>query len=153
MAKKAPAKKVPAKRKPAKRKPVVPAVSPVKSSSPWRRSMLVGGVVSGLVVSFLGGVWSAGGWQIGPEPHKSDAVSAVFDAQESAFRKYAGELAAALRSGQVKSESDATVWFDSKFGPESQAAWTPLLTAEAEAFGGKEWTAEKHAAHIERYAR
>lgn len=106
-------------------------------------------IASGLI----GGLLLLGGGNVSPGPSPSDAVAAVFDAQESAFRKHLGGLVAALRSGQVKSEAEATAWMDSRFGPDSEAAWVPLLTAESQAFGGKEWTAEKHAAHIERYAR
>jgi hypothetical protein len=106
-------------------------------------------IASGLI----GGLLLLNGGKSSPGPSPSDAVSAVFDAQESAFRKYSGELAAALRSGKVKSEDQSRTWFDARFGPDSEAAWTPLLTEESNAFGGKNWTAEKHAAHIERYAR
>lgn len=106
-------------------------------------------IASGLI----GGLLLLNGGNGGAKPSPSDAVSAVFDTQEASFRKYSGQLAAALRSGEVKSEAEATAWMDSRFGPESESAWIPVLTAEAAAFGGKQWTAEKHAAHIERYAR
>lgn len=156
MAKKAPAKKAPAKRKPRAKKPPasVTVIDPiVKPSSPWRRVMLVGACVAGLVVSFGGGVWWSGGIPIGPGPSPSDAVSAVFDAQESAFRELSPERAKALRSGEIKSESESVEWMSSRFLPKAEAAWTPLLTAEKAAFGGEQWTAEKEAAHIEEYAR
>ncbi len=110
MAKKA-ATKPAAKRKPAKKKPVVPAVAPAKSSSPWRRSMLVGGVVAGLVASFFGGVWSTGGWQIGPdapvfndslaESHKADRATQV-----RILREYVGKTFA--------SEPDARDWLNTQ---------------------------------------
>lgn len=106
-------------------------------------------IASGLI----GGLLLLNGGKGGAKPSPSDSVAAVFDAQESAFRKYSGELAAALRSGDVKSEKEASIWMDSHFGPESEKAWLTLLTEEAKAFGGEQWTAEKHAAHIERYAR
>ena len=153
MAKKAPAKKAPAKRKPAKQKPVEPVVSPAKSSSPWRRSMLVAATAAGLVVSFLGGIWSAGGIAVGPGPQPADSVSAVFDTQESVFRSLSGERAKALQAGEIKSEADSAAWMSSRFIPKAEAAWIVLLTEEAKAFGGEQWTAEKEAAHIERYAR
>ena len=99
MAKKA-ATKPAAKKRPAKRKPVE-AVQPVKSSSPWRRSMLVGSVVAGLVASFVGGAWSAGGWQVGPGPivfndslaesHKNDRASQVRILREYADKTFASE--------------------------------------------------------------
>ena len=156
MAKKAPAKPA-AKRKPRAKKPVQPAIElsekdVLKSSSPWRRFMLVGIAVAGLAVSFAGGVWSAGGWQIGPGP-KNDAVSAVFDTQESAFRLTIGEQVGKLRAGEFATEKQAEKWFTDTFGPKAEAAWNSLLEKHFEAYGGKNWTAEKQAATIEGYAR
>jgi len=124
----------------------------VKSSSLWRRLLFGGAVVAGLVVSFGGGVWSAGGIDVGPKP-KNDIVSKVFDAQEAAFRELSPERAKALRAGEIKSEAESVTWMSSRFLPKAEAAWTPLLTAEKAAFGGEQWTAEKEAKHIEEYAR
>lgn len=97
MAKKA-ATKTPAKKRPAK-KPTVTA--PVSSSSPWRRLLLSGSVVAGLVASYFGGVWHAGGWQIGPdtpvfndslaESHKNDRASQVRILREYAAKTFASE--------------------------------------------------------------
>jgi hypothetical protein len=70
MAKKAPAKP-PAKRKPRAKKPPasVTVIDPiVKPSSPWRRVMLVGACVAGLVAYTAGVVWFCGGIQVGPKP-------------------------------------------------------------------------------------
>lgn len=106
-------------------------------------------IASGLI----GGLLLLSGGKVGPGPSPSDAVSAVFDTQEAAFRKHIGELAGKLKAGEIATEAAAVAWMDSKFGPDSEAAWVPLLTAEAEAFGGEKWTAEKHAAYIERYVR
>ncbi len=153
MAKKAPAKKAPAERKPAKKAPVQPAVSPAKSSSPWRRSMLVGGVAAGLAVSFLGGVWSAGGWQIGPESQKNDLVSRVFDTQEAELRAAFGEQAVKLRAGEFATEKQAEAWMSERYQPKAEAAWMPLIEAHYAAYGGEQWNAEKQAATIERYAK
>jgi hypothetical protein len=155
MAKKAPAKKTPAKR-PARKtpvQPVPPVVDPVESSTPWRRFVLVGISATGLVVSFLGGVWSAGGIEVGPGPVPADSVSVVFDTQESEFRSLSGERAKSLRAGEIKSEADSAAWMSSRFIPKAEAAWIVLLTEEAKAFGGEQWTAEKEADHIARYAR
>jgi hypothetical protein len=153
MAKKAPAKPA-AKRKPRAKKPVDAVVVAPSRPIAWRSWLVSGAKAAALIAcGAVAGIWSAGGIEIGPGPRKADAVSAVFDAQEASFRKNLGGLAVALRSGQVKSEAEANTWMDARFGPESEAAWVPLLTEEAAAFGGKEWTAEKHAAHIERYAR
>ena len=125
MAKKAPAKPA-AKRKPRAKKPVQPAIESIelpdfvkeelnkiyekrkalksdvlKSSSPWRRFMLVGIAVAGLAVSFGGGVWSAGGWQIGPDApvfndslaksHKNDRASQIRILREYAGKTFANE--------------------------------------------------------------
>jgi hypothetical protein len=163
MAKKAPAKpasKAPAKRKPRPKKPVVPAVVPVvepaEDATPvvfprW----ITGGLKAVLLIAVgaIGGVWVAGGIDVSPSPGPSDAVSAVFDTQESAFRRLSGERARALRAGEFASEKASSDWMAAKYLPESDAAWAALLTSEAAAFGGEQWTAEKEAATIERYVR
>lgn len=127
MAKKAPAKKAPAKRKPAKKKPVEPVIElsekdVLKPSIPWRRSMLVAGVVAGLVVSFLGGVWSAGGWQIGPEPvvfndslgesHKNDRASQI-----RILREYVGKT--------FENETEAQKWLNDQRIAARPDDWIP----------------------------
>jgi len=106
-------------------------------------------IAGGLLLMFGGG----GGLTPGPGPNLSDAVSEVFDTQETAFRRLSGERAKALRAGELTSEKASADWMAAKFLPESDAAWATLLTAEAAAFGGEKWTAEKEAATIERYAR
>ena len=106
-------------------------------------------IASGLI----GGLLLLGGGKSSPGPSPSDAVSDVFDTQESAFRSLSGERAKALRAGEIKSEADSAAWMSSRFIPKAEAAWIVLLTEEAKAFGGEQWTAEKEAAHIERYAR
>jgi hypothetical protein len=153
MAKKAPAKKAPAKRKPAAKKAPAIAVEPPKSIA-WR-SWLVGGAKAAalIVVGAVAGVYAAGGIEIGPGPVPADSVSAVFDSQESAFRSLSGERAKALRAGEIKSEAESAAWMSSRFIPKAEAAWIVLLTEEAKAFGGEQWTAEKEADHIARYAR
>ena len=153
MAKKAPAKKAPAKR-PAKKTPVQPAVVAPTESIAWRSWLVSGAKAAALIVcGVVTGIWSAGGIAVGPGPSPVDSVSAVFDTQESAFRSLSGERAKALRSGEIKSEADSAAWMSSRFIPKAEAAWIVLLTEEAKAFGGEQWTAEKEAAHIERYAR
>jgi hypothetical protein len=152
MAKKAPAKKAPAKRKPAAKKPAV-AVVPSKSIA-WRPWLVSGAKAVALIVAgAVAGVLGAGGIEIGPGPVPADSVSAVFDTQETAFRSLSGERAKALRAGEIKSEADSAAWMSSRFIPQAEAAWVVLLTEEAKAFGGEQWTAEKEAAWIERYVR
>ena len=161
MAKKAPAKPA-AKRKPRAKKPVVPnpigydaeALDRHIESIAWRSWLVSGAKAAALVVcGAVAGVYAAGGIAVGPGPSPADSASAVFDTQESAFRSLSGERARALRAGQIKSEADSSAWMSSRFIPKAEAAWIVLLTEEAKAFGGEQWTAEKEAAHIERYAR
>lgn len=158
MAKKAPAKP-PAKRKPRAKKPVVPAVVPVIDPTDygtpvefpaWLTTGLKAIVL--LVLGSLGGIWAAGGIDVSPD-NKPDAVSAVYDTQESAFRRLSGERAKALRAGEITSEKASSDWMAAKYLPESDTAWATLLTAEAAAFGGEQWTAEKEAATVGGYVR
>jgi hypothetical protein len=106
-------------------------------------------IASGLI----GGLLLLNGGKVGPGPSPADSVSAVFDTQESTFRSLSGERAKALRAGEIKSEADSAAWMSSRFIPQAEAAWIVLLTEEAKAFGGEQWTAEKEAAWIERYVR
>ena len=106
-------------------------------------------IASGLI----GGLLLLNGGKVGPGPVPADSVSAVFDTQEGTFRSLSGERAKALRAGEIKSESESAAWMSSRFIPQAEAAWVVLLTEEAKAFGGEQWTAEKEAAWIERYAR
>jgi len=158
MAKKAPAKP-PVKRKPRPKKPVVPVVpiadttdygTPIAFPS-WLAKTLKAAAL--LVLGSLGGIWAAGGIDVSPGPGPADAVSVVYDTQESAFRRLSGERAKSLRTGELTSEKASADWMAAKYLPESDAAWATLLTAEAAAFGGEQWTAEKEAATIGRYAR
>ena len=165
MAKKTPAKKAPAKRKPRAKKPANAAIQqaireaetflikPPKSIA-WRSWLVSGAKAVALIVcGMVAGIWVSGGIEVGPGPLPADAVSAVFDTQESTFRQLSGERAKALRAGEIKSEADSSAWMSSRFIPKAEAAWIVLLTEEAKAFGGEQWTAEKEASHIERYAR
>jgi hypothetical protein len=152
MAKKAPAKP-PAKRKPAAKKAPAAVVVPLKPIA-WRSWLVSGAKAAALIVcGAVAGVYAAGGIEVGPGPVPADSVSAVFDTQEAAFRRLSGERAEALRAGEIKSEADSAAWMSSRFIPQAEAAWIVLLTEEAKAFGGEQWTAEKEAAWIERYAR
>jgi hypothetical protein len=158
MAKKAPAKKAPAKRKPRAKNRVDIAgeklTKELTKSIAWRSWLVSGAKAAALIVcGAVAGVYAAGGIPIGPGPVPADSVSAVFDTQESTFRSLSGERAKALRAGEIKSEADSAAWMSSRFIPKAEAAWIVLLTEEAKAFGGEQWTAEKEANHIERYSR
>jgi hypothetical protein len=160
MAKKAPAKPA-AKRKPraVKPVPVVPIVDTTDYGTPvefpaWQSVLLQ--VLPCLLAFVFGagaGVWFAGGINVSPSPGPADAVSAVYDTQESAFRRLSGERAKALRAGELTSEKASSDWMAAKYLPESDTAWATLLTAEAAAFGGEQWTAEKEAATVGGYVR
>ena len=153
MAKKSPAKPA-AKRKPAKKTPVQPAVVAPTESIAWQPWLRSGAEAVALIVcGMVAGMYAAGGIEVGPGPLPADSVSVVFDTQEAAFRSLSGERAKALRAGDIKSEADSAAWMSSRFIPQAEAAWIVLLTEEAKSFGGEQWTAEKEASHIERYAR
>lgn len=106
-------------------------------------------IVSGLLGGLL--LLSGGKGSIGPS--RDDAVSAVYDTQETAFRRLSGERVKALRAGELTSEKASADWMAAKYLPESDAAWATLLTSEAAAFGGEQWTAEKEAATVGGYVR
>jgi len=139
-------------------KPVAPIVDTTDYGTPvafpsWLATALK--ALSLLVLGSLGGIWAAGGIDVspGPGPSPQDAVSAVFDTQEAAFRKYSGERAVKLRAGEFANETQSKIWMDENFIPKADAAWVKLLEAEKAEFGGEQWTAEKEAATIERYVR
>lgn len=79
--------------------------------------MLVGGVVAGLVVSFLGGIYSAGGIDIGPGPVvRNDVLQQSYDAdritQAAVLRDYAAQGFKNDDAGRAA----ATKWFnDNRF--------------------------------------
>ena len=161
MAKKAPAKP-PAKRKPRPVKPVVPnpigydaeALDRHIESIAWQSWLVSGAKAVALIVcGAMAGIWVSGGIDVSPSPTKPDAVSAVYDTQEAAFRRLSGERAKALRAGELTSEKASSDWMAAKYLPESDTAWATLLTAEAAAFGGEQWTAEKEAATVGGYVR
>lgn len=58
-----------------------------------------------------------------------------------------------LRAGEFASEADYAAWFNKVNAEAMKEAFKPLLAQEAIAFGGPNWTAEKHAAFIEQYNR
>lgn len=56
-----------------------------------------------------------------------------------------------LRAGTFTSEADYATWFGSVNKEALTTVMQPLLEQESKAFGGPNWTAEKHAAFIEQY--
>ena len=105
------------------------------------------------VAMVVGGVLMLSGGEVGPGPRPPDDVSVAFDRYESLWRDAQRELANRLESGQITSEAAATEWFGVANQEARKQAFLPLLTKEAEDFGGEKWTAEKHAAYIRRYTR
>lgn len=158
MAKKAPAKKAPVNRKPRPKNRVDIAgeklTKELLKPIAWRSWLGSGVKAAALIVcGMVAGIYATGGIAVGPGPLPADSVSAVFDSQESAFRSLSGERAKALLAGEIKTEAESAAWMSSRFIPQAEAAWIVLLTEEAKAFGGEQWTAEKEASHIERYSR
>jgi hypothetical protein len=58
-----------------------------------------------------------------------------------------------LRAGTFNSEADYAAWFGSVNVEALTTVMQPLLDQGSKAFGGPNWTAEKHAAFIEQYNR
>ena len=87
-----------------------------------------------------------------PQP-PADDVAVAFRAYETAWRQAQSDLADRLDSGEITSEKLAADWFATANLEARKQAFLPLLRAEAVAFGGDNWTAEKHSAFIRRYAR
>ena len=77
----------------------------------------------------------------------------AFRAYETAWRQAQSDLADRLDSGDITSEKLAADWFGAANLEARKQAFLPLLRAEAVAFGGENWTAEKHSTYIRRYAR
>ena len=87
-----------------------------------------------------------------PQP-PADDVAVAFRAYEVAWRQAQSDLADRLDSGEIISEKLAADWFATANIEARKQAFLPLLRAEAVAFGGDNWTAEKHSTFIRRYSR
>jgi hypothetical protein len=82
--------------------------------------MLVGAAAAGLVVSFVSGAWSAGGWQIGPESpvfndslaesHDNDRASQVRILREYAAKTFANEPEAQKWLNEQRIAARPTDW-------------------------------------------
>lgn len=106
-------------------------------------------------------LWNTfGGSSPKPEPSPDrDQPAPIVDKSEQSFRDYErlwriaqGELARKLRSGDIKTETQATEWFSRANNEALKTAFKPLADAEYERFGGEKWTAEGHAEQAEEYA-
>jgi hypothetical protein len=135
-----PAKKAPEKRKPAKTNPVTPvAVEPWQN---WQRHLTIAAAsLVMLLIGAVGGVWSAGGIEIGPG--RDDIISKSFDEYETLWR--AAQVAAAdkLDSGEFTKSQQVTEYRSVADGAAIKKTRQPLLDAEFAEFGGDKWTAEK----------
>lgn len=115
-------------------------------------------IISSAVLMVVGGLILLRGGGDSPNPSPtpapfSDMASKTFADIEAAWRTLQGEKAVKLRTGELKSESEAKDWFQVNYTTKFKEAWTTLLNAEYESFGGENWTAEKEAAVAERYVR
>ena len=113
MVAKKPAKKVPAKRKPAKKKPVTPKpVAETTREFPWRlivRYAAFGGAM--LLFGAMGGIWSAGGIEIGPG--RSDVLSQSYDRDRVTQIAVLRELSSQPFDGATDDgRRDAGEWFN-----------------------------------------
>ena len=147
MAKKAPAKPA-AKRKPRAKKPDAVERSEkdvLKSSSPWRRFMLVGIAVAGLAVSFGGGVWSAGGINIGPGPF-GDVLQQSFAADRLTQAAVLRELSEKDFDGSTdEGRREAGEWFNAQRFRNRAVDYKPYTDAVAEAIAADKvgWMADE----------
>jgi hypothetical protein len=132
-----PAKKAPEKRKPAK--PKLVAVEPWRN---WQQHLKIAAAsLVMLLIGAVGGVWSAGGIEIGPG--RDDIISKSFDEYETLWR--AAQVAAAdkLDSGEFTKSQQVTEYRSVADGAAIKKTRQPLLDAEFAEFGGDKWTAEK----------
>lgn len=84
-------------------------------------------------------------------PVVKDEIDLLFDQDKADWRNLQRTLSARLKSGDIKSEEDATQWFKTNWYQVRASNWAQLLTKEELAFGVENWTPEKHADYIRRY--
>ena len=80
-----------------------------------------------------------------------DDVSKAFRLYQREWRLAQKELATRLENKLISTEEEATEWFKAAHRQCQVKAFTGLLTAEELAFGGEQWTPEKHVLYIRRY--
>lgn len=115
--------------------------------------------LSWIVVAVLGlAIWQSQGSsdsqpQPGPDPAPiTDRSNQAFEDYQRLWRLAQGELAKKLRSGDIKTEPQATEWFSRANNEALKTAFTPLVEAEYQRFGGEKWTAGEHAKQAQEYA-
>ena len=138
-AKKTLAEKAPAKRKPAKPNPV--AVEPWQN---WQRHLTIAAAsLVMLAIGAAGGVWSAGGIEIGPG--RDDVLSQAYDADRVTQIAVLRELAAQGFKNDDSGREQATTWFNANrfrsrptdFRPYTSAVTDNFAAGTLEQFAGK----------------
>ena len=134
-----PAKKAPEKRKPAK--PKLVAVEPWRNWQ-WHLQIAVASLVM-LLIGAVGGVWSAGGIEIGPG--RDDVLSQAYDADRVTQIAVLRELAAQGFKNDDSGREQATTWFNENrfrnrpadFRPYTSAVTDNFAAGTLEQFAGK----------------
>ena len=138
-AKKTLVEKAPAKRKPAKPNPV--AVEPWQN---WQRHLTIAAAsLVMLAIGAAGGVWSAGGIEIGPG--RDDVLSQAYDADRVTQIAVLRELAAQGFKNDDSGREQATNWFNENrfrnrpadFRPYTSAVTDNFAAGTLEQFAGK----------------
>jgi len=88
---------------------------------------------------------------VDPIVEPQDDVSRAFRTYQKEWRAAQRELASRLENRLITTEAEATEWFKTAHRQCQIKAFTSILTAEELAFGGEQWTPEKHALYIQRY--
>jgi hypothetical protein len=120
MVAKKPAKKEPAKRKPAKKKPVAPKPVAAEPWPNWRRHLTIAAAsIAMLGLGGIGGWWSAGGIQIGPDPVPipvpDDVLSQAYAADRATQVAVIKELALQPFDGKTDDgRRQAGIWFNAQ---------------------------------------
>ena len=139
-AKKIPAK-TPAERKPAKPKPVV--------TEPWQdwqqHSKIAAASLVMLAIGAAGGVWSAGGIEIGPG--RDDVLSQAYDADRVTQIAVLRELAAQGFKNDDSGREQATTWFNENRFRNRPADFRPYTSAVTDNFAAG--TLEQFAVELE----
>lgn len=134
-----PAKKAPEKRKPAK--PKLVAVEPWRN---WQQHLKIAAAsLVMLLIGAVGGVWSAGGIEIGPG--RDDVLSQAYDADRVTQIAVLRELAAQGFKNDDSGREQATTWFNENrfrnrpadFRPYTSAVTDNFAAGTLEQFAGK----------------
>jgi len=108
-----------------------------------------------LTVGVLGGIWIAGGIEIGGDvrPGPVDAVDVAWDEYEKLWRAAQVRCAEKLEAGEFTTSQQVTQYRSLADGEAIKASRQEMLKAEFADHGGEGWTAEKAAKYLRGYAR